>query len=162
MKSFKYNIPFCKAATFTCHCCSYATTIYSDREWLQFTEKLFGNESNRDCDRNYDAGIIYRDDIDEEISLHIQMTQLPESKHHCDNFSNNNSRIHWTEQLVDCLVCKKNSMLFTKYTTGENILLFYELCVESAKPVHPSIEWIEKNGNKIIVISGNGQGFSAT
>lgn len=92
----------------------------------------------------------------------MQMTQLPEGKHYCDNCTQHNSRIHWSEQLVDCPVCKKNTMLFTKYTMGENILLFYEQCVEAAKPVLPPIEWIEKNGHKIIVISGNGQGFSAT
>ena len=162
MKSLKHNGLYCKAAIFTCGCCTYSTTVYSDTEWLKVTEKLFCNKCNGACDRNYDAGIIYRDDIDEEIPLHMQMTQLPEGKHHCDNCTEHNSRSHWTEQLVDCSVCKKNTMLFTKYTTGENILLFYEQCVEAAKPVHPPIEWIEKNGHKIIVISGNGQGFSAT
>ena len=162
MKNFKNNSPYCKSALFTCKCCSYATTIYSDTEWLQVTEKLFCSKCNGACDRNYDAGIIYRDDIDEEIHLHMQMTQLPEGKYHCDNCTEHNSLIHWTEQLVNCPVCKMNTMLFTKYTTGKNIVLFYEQCVEAVKHVHPPIKWIEKKGHKIIVINGLGEGFSAT
>ena len=92
----------------------------------------------------------------------MQMTNFPNGKHHCDNQVEHNSSINWAEQLVNCPICKKDSMLFTTYTTGENILLFYEQCVEAAKPAHPPIEWIEKSGNKIIVISGNGDRFSAT
>ena len=162
LKNCKDNIPYCKAAIFSCGCCTYATTIYSDTELLEVTTELFCNKCNGACDRNYDAGVIYRDDIDAEIPLHMQMTIFPNGKHHCDNQVEHTGSIHWSEQLVNCPVCKKDSMHFTKYTTGENILLFYEQCVDAAKPAHPPIEWIEKSGNKIIVISGNGEGFSAT
>ena len=162
MKKFKPEIQYCEAAIFTCICCNYATTIYSDKEWLEVTEELFCNKCNGACDRNYDAGVIYRDDIDAEIPLHMQMTSMPDGKHHCDNCRQHNSRIHWTEQLVHCHTCKKDTLLFTEYTMGKNILLFYEQCVDSAKPTHPPMEWLQKNGDKIIVIGGTGEGFSST
>ena len=153
--------PFCKSATFTCNCCAYSTTIYSDIEWLDVTEELFCDECNGDCYRNCDAGMIYRDDLDEEVPLHMQMTTLPAGKHQCDHCIQHNSRIHWTEQLVHCHHCDKDSMLFTEYTVGENILLFYEQCVDAAKPADPPMLWIEKNGGKKFDISGTGEGFSS-
>ncbi len=158
----KPGTPYCKSALFTCDCCAYSTTIYSDVEWMEVTEKLFCDQCNGACDRNYDSGIIYRDDLDVEMPLHMQMTSMPADKHHSDHCSLHNSRIHWTEQLVHCHACDKATMRFTAYNTGENILLFYEQCVDQAKPAHAPMEWIEASGNKIIVIGGTGSDFSAT
>ncbi len=50
-------------------------------------------------------------------------------------------------------------MLFTEYTVRKNILLFYEQCVDAAKPADPPMLWIEKNGGKKFDISGTERGF---
>ena len=100
-------------------------------------------------------------DADEDIPLHRQCARLHADKQDCDKCINL-AEIHWTEIIVCCHKCDKESMMFTEYTVGKNILLFYEECVDLAKPSYPPIEWIEKNGDKIFVISGTGEGFSST
>jgi hypothetical protein len=155
------KIPYCKAAIFTCNCCVYSTTIYSDTEWLEVTESLFCKKCKGTCEDNCDTGIIYRDDIDEENPLHMQFANLPAGKHHCDNCVDSN-QIHWTELIVHCHACNKDTMLFTAYCIGKNILEFYEQCLDQSKPDYPLMMWIDKEGNELFVISGTGAGFSST
>lgn len=161
MNNTNQNKLYCKAAIFTCNSCQYSTTIYSDTEWLPVTENLFCDKCKGACNGNYDTGVIYRDDLDEECPLHGQFANLPAGKHHCDHCVVS-TRTHWTELIVHCHECNKDTMLFTAYTVGKNILEFYEQCIDQRKPEHPPMMWIGKEGNEIFIISGTGAGFSAT
>ena len=152
---------YCKSATFTCTCCAYTSTIYSDTEWIAAAEELNCDTCKGDCNRNCEAGMIFREDIDPDYPLHCQMTCLPEGLHCCER-NIQPGRVHWTVQLVNCPHCEENIMLFTAYITGKHILQFYEECVDSAKPSHPNIEWIKDGGNKYIALNGPGSDFSAT
>jgi len=155
------NKLYYKAAPFTCNCCQYSTTVYSATEWLKTTEKLFCNECKGACKKNCDTGIIYRDDIDEACPLHMQFANMPAGKQHCDNCVHP-TQLHWTELIVHCHECNKESMLFTAYTIGKNMLEFYEHCVDESKPGYPPMMWIDNEGNEIFVIGGTGADFSAT
>ena len=161
MNNANENNPYCKAATFTCNCCKYSTTIYSAAEWLEITEYLFCDECKGGCERNCDTGIIYRDDIDEACPLHMQVANMPAGKHQCDKCIHS-SQLHWTELIVHCHECNKESMVFTTYCVGKNTLAFYEQCVDEAKPQYPPLMWIDNEGSEIFVIGGTGAGFSAT
>ncbi len=153
---------YCKSAIFTCTCCCYATTIYSDTEWLLVSESPSCVKCKGACKKMDNQGIIFRNDIDEDFPLHMQMCRMPGGKQHCESSIHHDSRINWTELLVNCPICLENTMLFTAYITGKHILQFYEECVDSAKPSHPNIEWIKDGGNKYIAINGPGSKFSAT
>lgn len=152
---------YCKSAIFTCTCCAYATTIYSDTEWIAVAEELYCETCKGDCKRNCDGGIIFRDDIDPDFPLHMQMTCLPEGLHHCEN-NLQPGRAHWTIQLVNCPHCVQNTMLFTAYNTGKHILQFDEACVDNAKPSHPNMEWVKDGADKYFILNGPGSDFSAT
>ncbi len=155
---------YCKSAIFTCYCCGYRTDIYSNQEWLDLTKDETCTKCESAHNKHFDSGIIYRHDLgdaDEEIPLHGQCAHLPADKQDCDQCINR-TEIHWTEIIVCCHKCDKESMTFTEYTEGKNILLFYEQCVDLAKPCHPKMLWINKDGHQIFVISGTGEGFSST
>jgi len=152
---------YCKSAIFTCTRCAYASTIYSDTEWIAAAEELYCDTCKGDCQRNSDGGYIFRDDINPDYPLHFQMACLPEGLYHCEN-NKQPGRSHWTMQLVNCPKCEENTMLFTAYITGNHILQFYEECVDSAKPGYPDMEWIKDGGNKFITLNGPGSKFSAT
>lgn len=153
---------YCKSATFTCTCCAYTTTIYSDTKWLLVSENPSCLKCIGDCNKIDNQGIIFRDDIDEEFPLHMQMCRMPNGKQHCENSIHHDSHIHWTELVVNCPNCVQYTMLFTAYITGKHILQFYEECVDSAKPSHPYIDWVKPGCNKYWDISGPGRNFSAT
>jgi hypothetical protein len=150
-----------KAAIFTCTCCAYTTTIYSDIEWLAVTEKLSCEICEGTWNGNVDVGLIYREDITDETPFQLQFATLPPGKYHCDHFIYP-KQLHWAKLIVHCCECNKDAMLFTAYCVGKNILNFYELCKENTKPEHPSILWESNNGDEIYVISGWGAGFSST
>ncbi len=155
---------YCKAALFTCTCCGYKTDIYSDLEWLGLIKEEICTKCESAHNKHFDAGIIYRHELgdeDENIPLHIQCARLPVDKQDCDQCINR-TEIHWTEIIVCCHKCDKESMLLTEYTTGKNILLFYEQCLDRAKPSHPSIEWIDKTGFQYFDLTGPGRDFSST
>lgn len=153
---------YCKSGIFTCYCCAYSTTIYSDTEWLKFTIDPTCNKCHGNCNNNYNQGIIYRNDIDKTIPLHMQLACMPVGINCCENCTGYNEKMHWTKLEVRCHNCKKNTLLFTEYIAGKNILQFYEQCVDFAKPSHPRMRWINKIGDSIFVISGPGEGFSST
>lgn len=164
MNNFNPQKPYCKAAIFTCNCCGNKTDIYSNQEWLDIVKEDICTKCKSAHNKHFDAGIIYRHDLgdeDEDIPLHRQCARLHADKQDCDKCINL-AEIHWTEIIVCCHKCDKESMMFTEYTVGKNILLFYEECVDLAKPSYIPIEWIEKNGDKIFVISGTGEKFSSS
>lgn len=155
---------YCKSALFTCTCCGYATDVYCDSECLESTiEELCAICEAKDA-VHFSAGIIYRHDVGDEgedIPLHPQCARLPVALQACATCINR-TKVHWTEIVVCCNKCHTNSMVFTKYSTGKNILLFYEQCVDFAKPCYASIEWKDKTGFLFIDISGSGSQFSAS
>lgn len=162
---FHEPIPFyCKAASFNCNCCGYATDIYSNSEWLTVTEEKICKKCKGAYNRHFEQGVIYRHDLNDaenDISLHIQFTTLPDNKQDCGQCIKRNS-IYWTESLIFCQYCNKNSMIFSVYTEGKNIADFKEWCRDSAKPAHPIMEWIDEHGHLIYVFSGWGDSFSAS
>jgi hypothetical protein len=155
---------YCKSALFTCTCCGYATDIYSYSEWLESTiEEICKNCEAKDA-VHYGAGLIYRHDVGDEgvdIPLHPQCARLPVALQTCVTCINR-TEVHWTEIVVCCNKCDSESMVFTKYSIGKNILLFYEYCIDSAKPSYPSIEWTDKSGFQYFELNGPGSSFSAT
>lgn len=155
---------YCQAATFSCNCCVYKTAIYSDKEWLEIIEERICERCKRAYNKHFEAGTIYRHDlgdVDEEIPLHPQCARLPAGLQHCEKCINR-SQIHWTELVVHCHQCEKDTMFFTEYTESKNIALLMDWCLDWAKPSHPMMEWEDKNGHLIFVLSGWGDRFSAT
>ena len=130
---------YCKSALFTCTCCSYSTTIYSDTEWLAVTYDPTCDKFKGICDTRSNQAHIFRDDIDEEFPLHFQLALMPDGKQFCEYASAAVEHVHWTTLLVSCPVCDDDSMLFTQYRQGENILEFYEQCVDDKKLAHPPL-----------------------
>ena len=53
-------------------------------------------------------------------------------------------------------------MEFSEYTGGKNIALFNEWCQDWAKPSHPKMDWIDKSGASIFIVSGIGESFSSS
>ena len=155
---------YCKSALFTCTCCGYATDVYCDTEWLESTtEEICKNCEAKDA-VHFGAGLIYRHDVGddgEDIPLHAQCAPLPFALKACATCINR-TQIHWTEIVVWCSKCNTESMVFTKYSIGKNMLLFYEQCVDIAKPCYESIEWRDRTGFQFIDLSGPGGHFSAT
>ncbi len=160
MQSVPY--PYCKSALFSCSCCSYSTIIYSDKEWFNVTAHRYCESCKGNCDAKTDQATIYRDDIDEEFPLHMQFCLLPGGKEHCESCEQPNSFIHWTMLLVDCPFCNQETMLFSKYQQGENILDFYLQCLDNTKLAHSPVLWQHNNGDYFLRISWPGNDFSAT
>ncbi len=155
MKDSSHQKIYCKSALFTCICCQYACTIYSDEEWLEpTTEEFCGICLGSDDPDNF-FGKICRDDLLTEFA------NLPLSIHNCEK-NIQLEKVHWTALLVECPRCKKDSMLFTKFNIGTNILKFYEKCVELAKPAHPSVSWLNPKGEEKFLAGGQHGDFSAS
>ncbi len=156
---------YAQTAIFSCNCCGYNTTIYSNNEWLEIIEEKVCEKCKRAYNQHFDEGIIYRDDLAEpgeaDIPLHPQCASLPDKLQYC-NHCNGRSLVHWTELLVHCHRCKSDTMAFNEYTMGANITLLKEWCSNWAKPAHPKMEWEDKKGHTLFVISGWGVDFSAT
>jgi hypothetical protein len=114
--------PYCNAATFTCSCCAYSTTIYSDVEWVVINKDTFYIYGEVE---ETIMGFIYRDDLDIITPLHPQCTYTLLSKYNCTTWDDPSLKIHWTEQPVSCMDCNKDSMQFIEYTIGKNMPLFY-------------------------------------
>ena len=152
---------YCKAAIFTCTCCAYATTIYSDNEFFSFTSDLSCETCIGIC-MDYTSGSwIYRDDFEPKIYFQMQMADLPSGKIYCEK-GLVIGQVHWTTLLVRCHTCNLDSMLFTEFVIGENILLFYENCVENNKPAMPMMPYIDERGHTIFIINGTGDKFSGS
>lgn len=162
MNNPKIPSPYCKSATFTCSCCGYSTTIYSDTEYVVINEEMFCDHSKWNFDENNIMGFIFRDDIDPTDPLHPQCTYTPLSKYNCTSWDEPGLKIHWTEQPVQCVECKEDYMVFVKYTVGLNMLKFYERCVNSLKPAYTHIEWLFEDGRSYYLLDGPGTKFSAT
>ena len=90
---------------------------------------------------------IFRDDIDEEFPLHFQLCMMPKGKLFCERAVEMANRIHWTTVLVSCTVCDDDTMLFTQFRQGKNILAFYEQCIDHSKPAYPPLFWLDENGS---------------
>ena len=164
MNTSNSQTPYCRVAIFSCNCCNYKTDIYSNLDWLNTTEEKICNQCKKAYNKHFDAGNIWRHDlgsVDQDIPLHMQFVSLPAEMQNCDKCINRTS-IHWTEILAHCSKCDTDSMTFTEYTEGKNIHLFREWCLDFAKSSHPLMEWINKDGHQIFVISGTGEGFSST
>ena len=159
---FSVPDPYCKSALFTCTCCSYSTTIYSDNEWLGVTDDPSCNRCAGVCEGMTNQAHIFRDDIDEDFPLHYQLSLMPDGKHFCEHAPYPNGYIHWTTLLVSCPVCEQDTMLFTQYRQGENILEFYEQCADQKKLAHPPLMWIDGDGHHCLHFSWSGNDFSAT
>jgi hypothetical protein len=153
---------YCKAAIFKCSCCGYSTTIYSDVEWVIINKETFCEFGPDYLGENAIQGFIYRDDISINEPLHPQCTETPLSKYNCSSWDTPGLKIHWTEQPVQCIDCKKDYMVFEEYTVGKNMLKFYEMCVESLKLEYVQIEWLFDNGRSYYMLDGPGTKFSAT
>jgi len=151
--------PNCIAAIFTCSCCNYSTTIYSDVELVEINEDVFDINSKGE---ETIMGFIYRDDLDITDPIHPQCTYTPLRKYNCTSWDDPSLKIHWTEQPVCCMACDKNTMQFVEYTVGLNTQLLYERYLNPLKPSLEPTGWIDKNGNSYILINGNGSKFSAT
>lgn len=93
--------------------------------------------------------------------MHIQIASLPINKQNCLDFINQNE-MYWTVFLLNCQHCNTDTMEFSEYTVGKNIALFNEWCQDCAKPSHPKMDWIDKNGASIFIVSGIGESFSSS
>lgn len=153
---------YCNSGIFTCIHCNYNTTIYTEIEWLELDNKNVCNNCQPKAEPNSISGYIYRDDIDPEIPLHLQMTSLNVEKIHCRICNNQEIKINWTEQHLQCPHCNKDSMLFSEYSIGVNMEQFYKECIESSKSTQPLLEWIDHRGYSVYVIKGNGDKYSAS
>ncbi|OYU56704.1 MAG: hypothetical protein CFE25_05620 [Chitinophagaceae bacterium BSSC1] len=153
---------YCNSGIFTCIHCNYNTSIYTDKEWLDLDNKILCDNCQPKAEPNSISGYIFRDDIDPETPLHLQMTHLPVTKKYCTKCSVQEIKIHWTEQHVQCPHCKKDSMLFTEYSIGVNMEQFYKDCLEALKSKQPLVEWIDHIGHSIYVIKGTGDQYSAS
>ena len=71
---------YCKSALFTCICCSYTTTIYSDTEWLEVSDNPSCNSCNGNCEGKSGQAFVFRDDIEDDFPLHMQGCLMPEGK----------------------------------------------------------------------------------
>jgi hypothetical protein len=161
MKELNTTKPYCNAAIFTCSCCGYSTTIYTDFEWVVIDKDSF--EDNR-AGENAILAFIYRDDISIHEPLHPQAIYTPLSKYNY-TFWNvpSDLKIHWTEQTASCPKCKNDSMVFAEYTIGENMLWFYKKCANDLKLAYPSMLWFNEDGTGTYIVgNGNGDKFSAT
>lgn len=151
---------YCKSAIFTCSCCEYATTIYSDQEWFSFTSEVNCKICSGNCIDFMDDSWIFRDDYEEEY-FQMQTAIPPDGRLYCKSGAVID-RVHWTALLVCCHTCDMNSMLFTQYVDGENILSFFEQCVEYKKLSKPSMPYIDENGHTIFLFDGTGSEFSGS
>lgn len=151
---------YCKSAIFTCSCCGYAITIYSDQEWFSYISEIDCKTCMGNCMDFMDDSWIFRDDYEEDY-FQMQTAILPEGKLYCEK-GPVIDRVHWTELLVCCHTCDMNSMLFTKFVVGENILAFYEQCVESKKLSMPLMPYIDERGHAMLHLNGTGSKFSGS
>jgi hypothetical protein len=154
MNEINSQTPYCKAATFTCTCCGYATTIYSDTEYVLINEEMFCDSSKGDFEENCISGIIYRDDIDLNDPLHPQCTYIPLSKYNCTSWDEPGLQIHWTDQPIHCHSCNLESMVFAEYTDGANMLKFYEKCVDALKSERKILDWYNDDVRRHLKIIG--------
>jgi len=154
MKEINSPKPYCKAATFTCSCCGYTTTIYSDTEYVVINEEMFCDPSKGNFEENCITGFIFRDDIDVNDPLHPQCTYTPLSKYNCTSWDKPGLQIHWTDQPVHCHSCNLESMVFTEYTEGANMQKFYERCVDAMKSEHKLLERYNDDGSRYLTIIG--------
>ena len=152
---------YCQAAMFTCTCCAYATTIYSELEWFSFTSEVNCKTCNGNCMDFIDDSWIFRDDFEEEIYFQMQTAILPDGRLYCEK-GTVIGQVHWTALLVHCHTCCMASMVYTKYVVGNNILMFYEECVESNKLTLPQMPYIDERGHHILLGNGLGSEFSAS
>jgi hypothetical protein len=143
---------YCKAAIFRCISCSYSAEIYSSTEWIEKEDSQVCGSCRRAGNHHFDIPVIYRSDLDDDIPLHLQVADVPEAYLSCTECSGKDS-LHWTDILVACPYCncsgstEPNTMVFDGYTTGRDILNFYERICEWEKPSHPLLEFIDDQGH---------------
>lgn len=83
MSSLLSNQPCYSVALFSCRCCGYDAEIHSSDKWVKTSCVWKCKSCDQEHNMHFGCPVIYRDDIDEEISLYFQSAMIPEEYTHC-------------------------------------------------------------------------------
>jgi hypothetical protein len=148
---------YSSCAVFKCEKCSYQTEIYSSVEYIPEERNSYCTLCELGGQTTWDTIVIVRSDICREVILHPQCASFAGCKS-CKG----DSQKHWTDISVICPHCKEDSMRFLEYTTGTQIEIFKQYCLDWSKPWHPSLSFKDSDHTELFFLTGPYSVWSAT
>jgi hypothetical protein len=129
-------------AVFHCTNCAYDTEIYSLNEHIPTTKiNCSGCGKRKPGTASF---WIYKNDIDENIPLHLQAADLDKSRCNYCNDCLKQQKFHWTEAVVHCEKCEQESMVFSHYVKGAKIEAFKQYAIMCSRTAYIGMNYIKE------------------